>query len=121
MLILSGLTLILILGIVLKRKLSWRYDWIGIALTMLSGILLGTALFMLLVNHYSGKEGIEKYYALKETIEISRKNKATDIERASLVKEIAECNKDLASFRYYNDTIFDIFIPDELAQLPNLK
>jgi cell division protein FtsB len=87
----------------------------------LFGVVLTVALIALPVQYYSGKAEVQRYYALKETIDQSRQNKASDIERAALTKEIANYNKDLAEVKYWNDSIFDIYVPDDLANLKPLK
>lgn len=64
---------------------------------------------------------MDRYYVLKETIEEARKNDNSELERAALIQEIAEYNKDLANAKYWNKTIFDMFIYDGLAELEPLK
>jgi hypothetical protein len=100
-----------------------RDEWNDLAfwLSFLFSTVTIIALILLPISYYNGKAEIKRYYALKQTIEDSRKKEISDIERAALTKEIAEYNADLASVKYWNDTIFDIYIPDELAELDYLK
>lgn len=107
---------------------SWRwYDddsyngfAFGAAL-FISSVLLVVSLIMLPINYYNVKAEIQSYYALKDTIEVSRENGNSEIERAALVQKIADNNTRLANLKYWNGTILDIFIPDEIENLDPLK
>jgi amino acid transporter len=116
------LSILIILSI---GSIYWysKDEWNGFALTLSFVFSTATiiALILLPILYYDGKAEIKRYYALKQTIEDSRKNELSDIERAALTKKIVEYNADLASVKYWNDTIFDIYIPDELAKLDYLK
>jgi hypothetical protein len=116
------LSILIILSII---SIYWykQDEWNGFALASSFVFSFATiiALIILPISYYDGKAGIKRYYALKQTIEDSRKNGISDVERAALTKKIAEYNADLASVKYWNDTIFDIYIPDELAELDYLK
>lgn len=96
------------------------YDGLGIV-SSIFGFVLVISLIILPFSYYSGKAEVQRYYALKETINQSRQVKGSDIERAALTKEIADYNKDLAEVKYWNNSIFDIYTPDELANLKPLK
>jgi hypothetical protein len=100
-----------------------RDEWndLALGLSFLFSLVTIIALIILPISYYDGKAEIKRYYALKQTIEDSRKNGISDVERAALTKKIAEYNADLANVKYWNDTIFDIYIPDELAELDYLK
>jgi len=75
-------------------------------------------LIILLFSYYDGKAEIERYYTLKQTIEDSRKNEISDVERAALTKKIVEYNDYLASVKYWNDTIFDIYMGGRKTTTP---
>lgn len=93
----------------------------GVIMSVLFGIALIGALITLPINYHSTKAEVDRYHALKETIEKSRNGEASEVERAALAQEIAEYNKGLASFKYWNETIFDIYIYDGLAELEYLE
>lgn len=72
--------------------------------------------------NYSGTEAeVERYHALKQSLENARSAEASELERAAITQQIVEYNKDLASVKYWNETIFDVFISDDLAELEPIK
>lgn len=73
------------------------------------------------ISYYEAKVSIERYYAVKETIENSRLSEMDSIERAAIQNKITEVNADLAEMKYWNGTIFDWYIPDEVEELEPLK
>ncbi len=86
----------------------------------------GTVLFLLAIlgpySYYSSLAEVERYHALKDTIELSRTAEISDYERATLTQKVAEYNADIASVKYWNENVlFDDFIADELAELEPLK
>lgn len=118
-LILSVLTIIGIIVMVCSKEYS-SVNTTGFFMTAIFGSCLVFALALLLISYYSTKAEVNRYYALKETIEVSRNNDISELERATLASEIAKYNKDLASIKFWNDTIFDIYIYDGLAELEYL-
>jgi len=87
----------------------------------ISTLALLSLLMPLPFMYYGGLAEVERYHALKESYEESRSQDLSEYERATIAQKIAEYNADIASKRYWNDTIFDIYIPDELAELEYLK
>lgn len=119
MLILTVLSIATVLSVI--WCVSEPSDEIALVSAGVSVLLLGICLIALPFNHYSGNAEIQRYYALKESYESSRSEKISEFERATIAQKIAEYNADIASVKYWNGTIFDIFIPDELAELDPLK
>lgn len=119
-LILSVLTIIGIIVMVCSKEYS-SVNTTGFFMTAIFGSCLIFALVLLPIFYYSTKAEVNRYYALKETIEVSRNSDISELERATLASEIAKYNKDLASIKFWNDTIFDIYIYDGLAELEYLK
>lgn len=118
-------TVLLILGIVGCRvfnDLSSGFNLASALLTLVASVVLVISLVILVVNHYSAESKIVGYERTKLTIEESRNNsELSDVERASIVKTIMSINNNISSYKYWNETSFDIFIPDELAKLEYLK
>ncbi|WP_342836276.1 hypothetical protein [Priestia sp. SB1] len=85
------------------------------------GATLAVSLLVLSINHLSAEADIKKYEVLKMTIDQSREDGNSEIERAALVKKIISFNTDLAETKYWNETVFDIFVPDKVAELDYLK
>jgi hypothetical protein len=44
-----------------------------------------------------------------------------DVERTAIYLKVMEYNEGLATTKYWNNTIFDIWTPDELANLPFIE
>lgn len=126
MVVLLSIVILLAVSIVLYiwNNNSWFSDsveFISIVMIAISTILLIGSLILIPIFHYNGKAEVERYYALQNTIEKSREEGLSEVERAALTTEIAEYNKDLASVKYWNNTIFDWWHYDGLAELDYLE
>lgn len=125
MLFLIGLLVLTIVGVAIARSFSFcDHEAIHMTSSIIAGLfgaVLLVALITLPVNYYQTKAEVDRYYALKNTIEVSRTDGASEIERAALIQEIAGYNKDLASVKFWNDTIFGIYYYDGLAELEFLE
>lgn len=121
MVILMVLIWLALLGLTILgyKRLDGSFGWCLISAA--SGVFLFFALVMWPVSYYGTKSGIVQYHALVETIEQSRQSEISDIERAALTIKIFEANMQIASCQYWNKTIFDIYIPDEVMELKMLK
>ncbi|MGG1659538.1 hypothetical protein [Brevibacillus sp. NRS-1366] len=118
MIILISLSLLLGLGMYLLYK---GIEEIGFVTSIISGVLLLVAIIALPISYFSELASIERYKVIKTTIEESRGKEISDIERAAITNTIIDVNKYIASSKYWNETIFDIYIPDELTELEYLK
>ena len=72
-------------------------------------------------NYYSEKRYVQTYNAIKTTIETARTSNVSDVERAALTVKIIEVNQHLADDRYWKDSIWGVFYPDEVVKLEFLK
>lgn len=106
-------------GIILFRK--YEMEITGLSITSIAGLLLIANLIAWPTSYYSDKANILIYESMKQTIEYSRSNEVSDLERASLTTKIIEINKYLANAKYWNDTIFGDLVPDDFAALEYLK
>jgi len=118
MTILITLIVVIALGAVLIQTVN--YDILGGLLALTGGVLLFIALIGLVISPLSIKAGIEKYETTRQTIERAREN-GNSLEQAALQHKIIECNQWLAGHIYWNDSLFDIWIPDEVTQLELLR
>lgn len=118
LIIFAVLFILLFLGIYFIKK---EWEAIGGVLIMVSSVLLLMALILFSVKRFVINEEIEQYKAVKLTIDNSRNLINSDIERAALTNQIIETNKWLSALKYGNETILDIFIPDEVMELEYLK
>jgi len=89
--------------------------------TMIIGLFLLIALGAVLFHPYSVRGEIAEYHAVENSIANARATDITDIERAALTQKIIEANKWLAKVRYDNNTLWDIYIPDEVNDLEPLR
>lgn len=112
---------LLFIGLVSGIYLCKYTEFDGFPLAVFSGLILFFSLIVLPISISSYKGEIQQYYATKETITESRKNNVSEVERAALIKVIIDTNNEIASLRYWNNTIFDIYIPDEITKLEYLK
>ena len=97
---------------------DWRVLFMVFAI--IGGFVLIVSLAGLPIDYYGTKVEIEQFNALKSTIEKSRDQGRT-IENAAFMMKIASANQWLAKKQYWNNTIFDIYIPDEVEKLKPLE
>lgn len=69
----------------------------------------------------SYKAEIGRYNAFKQSLENARLEDMSEAERATILIKIADWNMDIAKTRYWNRTIFGIYIPDEVTELEPIK
>jgi len=122
MLILTVLLVLFFGGIVFAR-LGDGIDWIeipSIVIGITAGILLLAALMGLPLCRLDVYADIEQFGAVKNTVENAR-FRGDDFENATLQHKVIEANAWLAKTKYYNTTIFEIWIPDEVNDLSPIK
>ena len=123
MLILIVLSVLVVVGIGLLIAGNDIFEFMGIMLTVMCGALLFVALGALPVNYYGTKARIEQFQATRATYEVARKSysQPSITERAAILMDIADQNRWLKNAQYWNDTMFDIWIPDEVMNLKPLE
>ena len=120
MLVLLGLVILLIIGISILSWGSYDFEFVGIIITFISGFLIVIFLIILPCTYYETLAEIAQYESVKVSIENARKN-GNELEKAALTHKIIDTNKWLAGIQYWNETIFDICIPDEVMDLEQIK
>ena len=109
-----------LIGLLILFSCLWYFhgpEWdFGIIVT--SGFILFLLLVMV-TNHSVVKGKLKGFEQIRITINESRKT-MTEIERAAIVLKMAEENSWLKTLQYWNSTIFDIYIPDEVDKTPFL-
>lgn len=116
-----SITLAVLLTIGLLLYAFTDFEATGFVLSVTFATILFAALITIPISRAADGATIASHYALEETLSTSRMENLSEIERAAILTTIAEHNQLLASARYFNDTILDIWIVDELAELPFLK
>ena len=97
---------------------DWDRDLVGLG-AMTSWVFLVIALLVLGTVRVSVSAEIAEYHAVKDSIQNARNG--SDWEKAAMAHKIIETNKWLAENKWYNQSIFDVFIPDEIDTLELLK
>lgn len=122
--ILGILIVLTVMGIVLiATNVSFE---LGIVLTIGGCLMLFIVLAVLPVAYYSTEAQIEQFKATKLTYETARQNALgaafkDAIENAAMQMDIAKQNRWLANAQYWNETILDIWIPNEVMKLMPLQ
>lgn len=123
MYLLIFLSIATIIGVVIGLNLDWLSTcdtavWIS---TFISGLLTIIMLVILAINHWTADSTIAQYEIIKDTIETARNEDLSELERATLTQKIIEVNQEIARYKYWNETSWDIFTPDRLTELEYLK
>ena len=117
MMILSVLIVLFVLSMVHYIKDEFGC---GDIMSVISGMLLFIYLLLIPIEYYSTIGKIKQFENVRSTIEIARQDTG-NIENAALKLEILKLNAWLTGLNYWNDTVFDIFIPDEVETVEYLK
>jgi len=124
MLILISLIVALIIGIVLyvvgEDSCIDVIHGLGAVLGIVASILLVIAILAFPVKRYGINAQIQAYHFTISTLDTARAN-GTDLEAAAIQHKFIELYWVLAKVQYYNTTIFDIWIPDEVMDLEPIK
>ena len=98
----------------------WCYRHDGIlSFSLFVSIIIFIAMFIsLAVNHIGYSPFPSEYKAVTTTLETFRNNDSTSIERAGAVHKIVAINRQIATAKYWNDSVWvGWFIPDRVANL----
>jgi hypothetical protein len=94
---------------------------LGLIISVVLGFALGMFLLIWPINYFCDVVFIQQYGATKVTIEQARNKDIDPLERVELQKKIIEINNTIAIEKYWNQTILDEWIPDEIMDLEPLK
>ena len=122
--ILALLSAVFLLSIYLSVTASFSQDlrhFGGGLVALCSGVVLFFALISLPLNPMFVEAKIEKYKSVQKTAERARQNTERWIERASYQQTVAKMNQWRAQIQYWNDTAFDIWIPDTVDTLEPIE
>ena len=113
---------LMVVGIfVAVKTYNFELEMAGVTVALVSGIVLFVALVCWPLNYYGWQADIEAYNSINETIESSRQDEMSAIERAALTTTIAGINAKIAKGKYWKQTIFSVYIPDEVMDLEPIK
>ena len=116
MLIIGSLIVLLLIGIWLFNvsRLDSGLDILGFACILIGSVGSCAVLVSLILSplHIHGK--IAEFEAARTTIAHERAIDSRVLESATGRADVIELNRWIASTQFYNDTIFDLWIPDEI-------
>lgn len=110
--------LLILVGFIMYA-ISDEEGWI-IGGGIVGGVLLFMALLSLPLSRFGAYDFERQYFAMEQTIEEQRAQGAT-IESAALTIKVVEINQKIASIKFWNETMFDWYWPDRVANLKPLK
>jgi len=94
-------------------------DWFGV---FLGGLGLVVSLIPIPLARMESRSNIAQFRAVQATFETARQNKnISPIELAAIQQNAMKANADLASWQYWNQTVFDWWIDDGVMDLKPIK
>ena len=120
--VLLALVALIVLGFWLYKRSPRLSDrgTTGILLMVLPAIALIVLISLLGFNRMVVYSEIQEYYAVEKTLEKARQHNKT-WETAAIQMKVSEMNQWRASIIYWNSTVFDSFIPDEVEKLEEIE
>jgi len=107
-----------VFGCVMEKR---TYNIWPLIICVVCGGLLFVSVALWPVNYYGVKAEIVAYYELRDSIERARQDDMSELERAALTTRIIENNTQLQKAKYWNQTIFNVYYPDEIMELEPLR
>ncbi len=97
-------------------------------LESVTGILIALLVLIIIVGmialpfvRLDHKRQIQSYHAFRDTLDSARISDFNEIEKASILTEIANWNMRIASAKYWRGTILRFYIPKEFTELEMIK
>lgn len=100
-----------------------KFDLFHITFTT-SVLAVFTAMFLLAIPliRFGYEQDRVGYVAFKQTINNARKSNLSELERASILKDISEWNQRIDRAKNMNSLFFlDPLVPDDFCQFPHLE
>lgn len=119
MILIISCVVLLIVGTIILVG-SYDYEELGIAISAFSIFWLLIFLIMLPIYYYGVESEIRGYESTIESIENAREADK-DFENAAIQQKIIDANKWLSEQQYWNESIWDIYTPDEIMELKPIK
>lgn len=117
MIIFGSLIILTSLGLFIIWKTNSCFGGI---LTVASGFTLLGVIIALPICHFETKADISSFMAIQTTIEQARRDNAS-LEIVAIQHKIVECNEWLARKKYYNSSILNLWVPNEINELEPIK
>ena len=117
------LTTLIILGVILFKTVDEYSDW-GIVPMLLCGLSIPALMIHLplwAMRSYEYEVFESQFNAFEQTLHEARKN-GNELEAATMMRDVAEWNQQLAKYQYKNSTtFFDQYIDDRIETLEPIK
>lgn len=102
------------IGWFMKHKLDVD---VGALVEIIGAAVFLVGLFVLPIKRAEIQSKVKQYHVIKQTL----KNSEGSTRETALAIKIVEVNAGLANLEYWNETIFDWYVPDEIETLEYLK
>ena len=106
-----------VVGIIIMQISDILYDIVG-TLTVFSLLCFFILLISIPISRTSNASEIQEFKIMRQILDNAENNNP---ESATIQIKIIEHNQWLASMKYYNQSIWDIWIPDEIENLKYIK
>jgi hypothetical protein len=107
---------LLAIGLLIVNFGGYEWEAIGILLCLSGGLGLALCVLTIPLNRMAWQSSFVEVEAIRQSRET-----ATEIEATAWRMKAAEVNAHLASGRYYNGTLFDLWIPDQINQVEPIQ
>lgn len=97
-------------------SLMWEWELTGLAVLLVSGM----GLFFWPTSQMIETSNIQSFKSVQQTMQQQR-DSGDGIEGAAFRLKIADQNSWLAKAQFWNDTLFDPYIPDEVDELQPIQ
>ena len=88
-------------------------------LAIAAGSLFLVSVLACPISQLGVKSKMKAFESVKATLSVARETQT--LENVALQLEVIKSNKWLASTKYWNTTVFEIFIPDEIDKVNTIK
>lgn len=116
MYVITILAVITLIGLAIIKFGHWEYETLGEFCLMFGGILFTLSLIMIPINRGMVESDMAAFEASKRTIENAKSG-----ETLTRIDTKVELNQWLANKQYWNNTSFDIYIPDAINDVAPIK
>ncbi len=103
------------------KKYKEGLEFIGEMLVALLVLIIVISIIALPLVRLDHRGQIQRYNAFKDTLASARISDFNEIEKASILTEIADWNMRIASAKYWRGTILRFYIPKEFTELEMIK
>ena len=114
-----------LIGLLIVRVAGYSdlLEFIGVGFIAIGAIATVVWLIATPLSYSTTKGRIAQFEALRHTVEVARRDDsmAKVMENVMLQQEIVKGNCWLADTKYWNTTVFDIAIPDEIEDLKPIE